>query len=137
MFKITPVNSPEEQKRLAETVGCEYRPTYFAYVMFDVETEELMGFSQFEIDKDGGYISDLREAPGKNDVEAMFILGRQTMNFIDLMGAHTAYARKEGQDERLLHAMGFKETDDGRLFANMEGMFEGHCSGHKTELPTT
>ena len=129
MFKITPVNSPEEQKRLAETVGCEYRPTYFAYVMFDVETEELMGFSQFEIDKDGGYISDLREAPGKNDVEAMFILGRATMNFIDLCGAHVCRAANDAADSRLLHAIGFKENEDGILFADMTGMFDGHCDG--------
>lgn len=135
MFKITPINSPDEQKIVAEAVGCEYRPMYFGYVMRDCETEELMGFSQFEITKDGGYIADLREVPGKNDVEAMFILGRQTMNFIDLMGMHTAYANKDGGDERLLHAIGFRELPDGRLFVNMEGMFEGHCSGHTVELP--
>ena len=136
MFKITPVNSPKEQKMLAEAVGCEYRPLYFAYVMRDCETGELMGFSQFEIEADGGYIADLREAPGKNDVEAMFILGRQTMNFIDLMGMHKAYANANGNDERLLHAIGFRKTEDGRLFADMDGMFDGsHCSGHTVQLP--
>lgn len=135
MFKIAPVNSPEEQRIIAEEVGCEYRPTYFAYAMRDVESGELMGFSQFEIDSEGGYIADLREAKGRHDVEAMFILGRQTMNFIDLMGKHTAYANKDGNDGALLHAMGFRETEDGRLFANMEGMFEGHCKGHEVKLP--
>ena len=137
MFKITPVNSPEEQEALARALGCEYRPMYFAYVMNDCETGELMGFSQFEINSDGGYISDICEPEGKDDVEAMFILARQTMNFIDLMGMHKAYARGDGADSRLLHAVGFKtEAEDGRLFCNMEGMFDGHCSGHKAELPT-
>ena len=135
MFKIAPINSKEEQKRIAEVLGCTYKPDYFAYTMNDVESGELMGFSQFEISEDGGYIADLREPEGRGDVEAMFILGRQTMNFIDLMGMSKIYAGKDGNDERLLHAIGFRETDDGRLFANTEGMFEGHCTGHKIELP--
>ena len=132
MFKITPVQSKDEQIMLCRTCGAEYREGAFAYIMFDIDTGDVMGMSQFEIG-DAGYIYDIKEAPGHDDFEAMFILGRQTMNFIDTCGAHTCYASKEAAAERLLRAIGFKEKE-AKLFCDMTGMFDGHCSGHKVEL---
>ena len=79
MFKITPINDFMLQKEIAEAFGTVMRDGHFAYLMTDADSGRLMGFSQFEIRKDGGVITDLREANGLNDFEAMFILGRQTM----------------------------------------------------------
>ena len=81
--------------------------------MIDTENGKLMGFSQFEIRDGEGYISDLLPAPEyKDDFEAMFILGRQTMNFIDLCGIHTVKACATAADERLIKAIGFKASGD-------------------------
>ena len=91
-----------------------------------------MGMSQFEIGNNG-YIYDIKEAPKCDDFEAMFILARQTMNFIDICGNHTCYASKDAGKERLLRAIGFKEID-GKMYCDMTGMFDGHCGGHKVEL---
>ena len=132
MFKITPIQDKTRQNEVCLACGVEFKPDAFAYQMFDIDTEEIMGIAQFEIGEHG-YIYDLRPAPSIDDFEAMFILGRQTMNFIDLCGVHTCYADKTAADEKLLKAIGFKETD-GKLFCNMQGMFDGHCSGHKVEL---
>ena len=100
--------------------------------MFDVDTENLMGFSQFEIGETG-YIYNLLTAKDTHDFEAMFILGRQTMNFIDICGNHTCKASKFAGDSRLLRAIGFKEVEN-ELFCDMTGMFDGHCSGHAVNL---
>lgn len=132
MFKITPVQNKDEQIALCELCGTNYREGAFAYIMFDIDSGDVMGMSQFEIGE-SGYIYDLKEAPNQDDFEAMFILGRQTMNFIDTCGAHTCYADKCAGIERLLKAIGFKENGD-RLYCDMTGMFDGHCSGHKVEL---
>ena len=132
MFKITPIQEKTRQKEISELCGAEFRPDAFAYQMFDVDTGELMGFSQFEI-SDAGQIFDLREIGEKNDFEAMFILGRQTMNFIESCGTAHCYADSGCGDPRLLRAIGFKEKE-GRLFCDMTGMFDGHCSGHAVEL---
>ncbi len=132
MFKIIPVQSKEEQAELCRKCGVSYREGAFAYVMFDIDTGDIMGMSQFEIGG-CGYIFDLREAPNHDDFEAMFILGRQTMNFIDTCGAHSCYADKTAGVERLLKAIGFKENED-KLFCDMTGMFDGHCSGHTVKL---
>ena len=129
MFKITPINDKAFQKKCAEACGAEYIPDFFAYSMIDNETSELMGFSQFEINEKGGLISDLREPNGRSDYEAMFILGRATMNFIDMCGAHACRASLAAGDERLMKSIGFKESD-GEYFCDMTGMFDGKCKGH-------
>ena len=132
MFKITPIQEKTRQKEICELCGAAFRPDAFAYQMFDIETGEIMGMSQFEIGE-SGYIYDIKEAPGRDDFEAMFILARQTMNFIDLCGAHTCYADENTATERLLRAIGFKAKDSG-YFCDMTGMFDGHCDGHNVEL---
>lgn len=129
MFKITPIQDKTRQKEICEFCGTEFRTEAFAYQMFDIDTGNIMGMSQFEIGEIG-YIYDIKETPGLNDFEAMFILARQTMNFIDLCGNHTCYAEKNGADEGLLRAIGFKEID-GKYFCDMTGMFNGNCGGHK------
>ena len=129
MFKITPIQDKTRQKSVCEACGAIYRENFFAYEMYDVDTLELMGMSQFEIG-DEGYISDIREPDGRDDYEAMFILGRQTMNFIDSCGAHICRAPRDAADSRLLHAIGFKDGDRESLICNMEGMFDGNCGNH-------
>ena len=129
MFRISPIQSVEEQIKCAKECNTEYKEGAFAYTMNDSETGAIMGFSQFEITSDGGYLHDLRPAVGYDDYEAMFILGRATMNFIDLCGAHVCRAANDAADSGLLHAIGFKEAENKVLFADMTGMFDGHCDG--------
>ena len=134
VFKITPVQDKARQKELCELCGASFNEEYFAYVMFDTVTDEVMGMSQFEISGGTGYISDLRSAHDVDDFEAMFILGRQTMNFIDLCGAHLCTAAIDAGNEALLKAIGFRNKDGDRLVCNMTGMFDGHCDGHAVKL---
>ena len=129
MFKITPCVDKSRQKEICELCGADFRPDAFAYEMVDAEDGHLMGMAQFDIGKNG-YIYDLKEAKGLSDFEAMFILGRQTMNFIDLCGKHACFADPNSADERLLKSIGFKLNSDNRYFADMTGMFDGNCSGH-------
>lgn len=133
MFKISAVQSFDEQIQVAKECGAVARSDFFAYVMRDCETMRIMGFSQFEIGSEG-YISDLRPAIGDDDFEAMFILGRTTMNFIDMCGTHVCKAAKDAGNERLLRAVGFKQND-GNYICDMTGMFDGsHCSGEAVKL---
>lgn len=128
MFKITPIQDKEKQREICAVCNAEFREDAFAYKMFDIESGEVMGMSQFEIGEIG-YIYDIKEAPGRNDFEAMFILARSTMNFIDMCGVHICEADRLAAEQRLLLAVGFKESD-GRLICDMTGMFDGKCGGH-------
>ena len=125
MFKITPIQEKSEQNEICMLCGADFRADAFAYQMFDLETGEIMGMSQFEIGE-CGYIYDIKEAPGRNDFEAMFILARQTMNFIDSCGAHICYASQGCAEREFLRAVGFK-ADRDRYFCDMTGMFDGKC----------
>ena len=129
MFKITPVNDRDTARRIADACGVPYREGAFMYRMIDPDGEVLLGMSQFEILGACGMIFDLREAPDRHDFEAMFILGRATMNFIDMCGAHLCRATKDTADAPFLRALGFCEGEDG-FTADMHGMFDGHCGVH-------
>ena len=133
MFKITPTQDKTRQKEICELCGAEFHPDAFAYQMVDAEDGHLMGMAQFDIGKDG-YIYNIKEAFGLSDFEAMFILGRQTMNLNDSCGAHTCYAAADAGDEKLLHAIGFRKNENGEYFKDMTGMFDGHCDGHEVKL---
>lgn len=133
MFKISPIQDKALQKKYAEMTNSEYRENFFAYAMTDYETGELMAISQFEIAVGDAYISDIKSVPTLSDFEAMFILARQTMNFIDSCGVNKIRASQETAEKRLLIAAGFKETVGG-FTVNTEGMFDGHCSGHAKKL---
>ena len=127
MFKITPIQSTEEQIEVAKACGTEYKTGSFGYSMRDAETGDLMGFSQFEILGTCAFISDIKAPLGYDDFEAMFILAKSTMNFIDTCGAHLCKVSESTAEERLLLAVGFKNYE-----CDTTGMFDGsHCSGHK------
>ena len=134
MFKISPINDKNFQAECAKLCGAEFKPDYFAYSMINIETGELMGFSQFEITANGGYISDLKSRIGYSDFEAMFILGRSTMNFIDLCGTQICHAANDAAEERLLKSIGFKKQENGDFTVDMTGFFDGHCDGHPVDL---
>ena len=51
MFRISPINDKEFQKKCSLDCGTDFSPDLFAYSMIDNETNELMGFSQFEINE--------------------------------------------------------------------------------------
>ena len=112
MFKITPINEKERQAAQCALCGITFKPELFAYEMTDVESGELMAVAQFEIDGEYGYIADIRPKIGYSDFEAMFILGRATMNFIDLCGAHRCKAAADAGEERLIKSIGFKKNGD-------------------------
>ena len=130
MFKISPIQDKRMQEKFALQCDVQYSENLFAYSMINQETGELMGISQFDISGESGYIDSIKPKIGYSDFEAMFILGRATMNFIDLCGSHVCYAKKDAGEEKLLHAIGFKSTKNNLLFCDMTGMFDGKCSGH-------
>ena len=134
MFKISPVQDERTKKSMCAACGIQPRNGAFLYGMIDQGSGELLGVSQFEILRGYGYIYELAEAPNKSDFEAMFILARATMNFIDLCGAHFCRAARSAAPERLLKAVGFREDTADEYAVDMTGMFDGKCSGKPTNL---
>ena len=129
MLKVLPIQTKDHQKECAEKCDVPYIPDALAYEA--TVDGELVGICQFRVTAEGGLIYDLASVPGIDDFESMFIMGRGTLNFIDLCGVHHARFVGEVKDASLLRAVGFKENENGVFEINLEGFFEDHCHNHK------
>ena len=131
MLKVLPVQSKLKQEEICIKCGIKYNPDALAYEA--TVDDRLAGISQFKVTAEGGLVYDLAPAPDFNNFEAMFVMGRGTLNFIDLCGVHNAKYVGEVTDAALLRAVGFKEDENGVFSINLEGFFTDHCHNHKEE----
>ena len=132
MLKVLPIQSKDHQKECAERCAVPYIPDALAYEA--TVDGALVGICQFRVTAEGGLIYDLATVPGIDDFESMFIMGRGTLNFIDLCGVHNARFVGEVKDATLLRAVGFKENAEGVFEIDLTGFFEDHCKHHKEDL---
>ncbi len=135
MLEVLPIQSKIEQEAACARCAVAYDADYMAYhAMID---GELMGICQFFMDENGGHIRTLAPvrdvALSDHDrVEALFVLGRATLNFIDLCGVHIAYFEDENfAEEGLIRSIGFSREDAGRWTMNLEGFFTEPCKCQK------
>ena len=124
MLKVLPIQSKLQQEEICLHCSVTYNPDLLAYAVYDDAT--LLGVCQFKLTAEGGMIYDLAPAEGTNSFEALFIMGRGTLNFIDLCGVRMAFYRGEVRDERLLLAVGFKKDEQNEYSVNLEGFFTAH-----------
>ncbi|MBQ8140263.1 MAG: hypothetical protein IJ038_01020 [Clostridia bacterium] len=129
MLKVLPVQSKLKQEEICLKCGVKYNPDALAYSA--TVDDRIAGICQFKITAEGGIIYDLAPADDFDDFESMFIMGRGTLNFIDLCGVHKAYFVGETKDETLIRAVGFKKNEEGKFEINLEGFFTDHCHNHK------
>ena len=128
MLKVLPIQSKLTQEEICLRCNVKYDPDLLAYSA--TVDDELAGVCQFKLTDKGGILYDLAPVNDGFDFEAMFVLGRGTLNFIDLCGVHYAFYKgeiKDEQSERLIKAVGFKKTGEGSYEVNLEGFFTDHC----------
>ena len=135
MLLIKPVQEKEEQRCLCEQCGVVYRPDALCYKAFEGTAEEevtLLGVCQFDLGEKG-ILYDLKSPEGVDDEEALFIMGRQTLNFIDLCGTHDAYLAPDCvMTDHLRYWLGFSHKD-GDWHMDLRGFFEEPCKHKKCE----
>ena len=132
MLKVLPIQSKSEQEEICKLCDVKFNPDLLAYSA--TVDDELRGVSQFKLTAEGGLVFDIAPAVDTYDFEALFVLGRGTLNFIDLCGVHYAIykgAVENEQKERLLKAIGFNRTDSGSLEIDLNGFFTDHCHDKK------
>ena len=132
MLKVLPIQSKTEQAEICKLCGVEFNPDLLAYSA--TVDDELRGVSQFKLTAEGGLVYDITPAIDTYDFEALFVLGRGTLNFIDLCGVHYAIYKgtvETEEKERLLKAIGFKRTESGSLEIDLNGFFTDHCHDKK------
>ena len=115
----------------AERITCRLR--HLIYATTSIKKEEYLRSAEtmqgIEISENGGILDTLSLCRGSADWEALFILARQTLNWIDLRGFHTCQCPPDAGNMRLLRLVGFESREDGELCADMTHMFDGSCGG--------
>lgn len=131
MLEVLPIQSKTEQEAMCARCGMPFSADDMAYkALID---GELMGVCQFSMNQNGGHIHTLgivKDAAilPKDRAEALFVMGRATLNFIDLCGVHTAYFEDEMfTDEAMIKAIGFKKNDDGSWWMDLTDFFLHPC----------
>lgn len=130
MLKVFPIQDKNEQAALCERCGVTYNAELLAYQA--TVDDEFVGICQFKLQSEGGILYDLAPLNGDNqDFEAIFVLGRAALNFIDLCGVHQAYFDGDVSvpGETLLRAIGFRpdESQNGRLGMDLTDFFTSPC----------
>ncbi len=132
MLKVLPIQSKEEQKEICSKCNTVFDPDLLAYSATVDGT--LAGVCQFKLSDRGGLVYDLSPVDGAFDFEALFVLGRGALNFIDLCGVHNAIFLGEIKDdahERLVKAVGFKKDLNDAFTVDLNGFFTDHCHDKK------
>lgn len=130
MLKVFPIQDKNEQAALCERCGVTYNAELLAYQA--TVDDKFVGICQFKLQPEGGILYDLAPLKGDDqDFEAIFVLGRAALNFIDLCGVHQAYFDGDVSvpGEVLLRAIGFRpdESQNGRLGMDLTDFFTSPC----------
>jgi hypothetical protein len=125
MLKVLPIQSKAEQEAICERCGVVYNADLLAYAAY--VDDRLCGVCQFKLTDKGGMIYDLAPTVDFVSRDALFVMGRGALNFIDLSGVHNAMFVGKTDDEALLGLIGFKKGEDGAWSVNLEGFFTDHC----------
>ena len=131
MLEIKPIQSKDEQAGFCARCSVPYDPDCMAYAA--TLDGEFIGVAQFTIEKEGGYVKNITLIPGLEDFEAIFLMGRAVLNFIDLCGIHTATCARDAASETHIKAIGFKRDENGVFTADMTNMFGGCGGKHENE----
>ena len=106
MFKITPIQTKARQKDICELFGTEFRAEAFAYILFDHDTGDVMGMSQFEVLGSGYYqwpkatLTLAKEVPA--DVNSFTVDVERTCSDFDILTEFLAQGVSYRSDELLL-----------------------------------
>ena len=125
MISVTPIERKEDQAQLCALCGVVYLADALAYRATD-ENGAFAGICQFSMDAQGGHIFHLAAPDGGFD-DALFVMGRAALSFIDLCGVKTADFRGEA-DDSLLRRIGFSTNGNGQYTVSLEGFFNHPCS---------
>lgn len=132
MLEVYPIQEKKEQERLCMLCNIDYDVEKLAYAGYVKGV--LVGVLQFAIHGDSGYIYDVENAVDIDNQDALFVMGRAALNFIDLCGVKKAYFAGYTQNrEALIKQIGFSMQENGEWFMDLNGFFEGgscSCAGH-------
>ncbi len=126
MLVIRPVHTSYEREEYTKIFGIVPQDGF--HVIAALNDMKFVGAAYVSFDGKNGYIHNMSLVDGYNDLTDKILLGKATLNFLDLSGAKDIIFAAD--DEKYATMLGFKMTD-GKYFLNLEGYFDGNCSGNE------
>lgn len=131
MLEVLPIQTKTEQSTICKYCGVPYDQDLMAYKA--ISDGVIVGVCQFTMNELGGHIKNLATIQG-NDItpqaraEALFVMGRATLNFIDLCGVHIAYFEDaDFSEDAMISAIGFKKNEQGVWQMDLTDFFKHPC----------
>lgn len=137
MLEVLPIQTKIEQEAICARCGVPYDADCMAY---RASIDGLLtGICQFSMSDKGGVLHQLAVVTGqsledRDRIESLFVLGRATLNFIDLCGVHFATFADErflAANEGLVRSIGFSPAEDGTWTVDLHGFFDEPCQHGK------
>ncbi len=131
MLEVLPIQTKLEQEAICARSGVVYDADCMAY--HAIIDGNICGVCQFAMNQEGGHIRTLAivkdtAVSDRDRAEALFVMGRATLNFIDLCGVHFAlFEDADFADEGMIRSIGFSRDETGRWVMNLEGFFTEPC----------
>ena len=89
MLEVLPIQDKQEQEALCARCEIPFQTELLAYKALVDGTLKVV--CQFTMNAEGGRIIDFAAVPDGYEFEPMFVMGRATLNFIDLCGITDNY----------------------------------------------
>ena len=131
MLEVLPIQTKLEQEAASARCGVPFDADCMAY--HALVDGDLTGICQFRMDEAGGHLCALAVVKDsalsdRDRAESLFVLGRATLNFIDLCGMHIAYFEdKSFTEEGMIRSIGFSQDESGRWMMDLDGFFTEPC----------
>ena len=129
MLIVKPILDKTIQKELGDICNAKYDPDFLAFSAY--EEDKFVGFCQFSVSGTVATAQDFRSIPGLNDFEAMFIMSRGALNYMELCGFKIAKCTESAADPVLIRSIGFKKVDEIWYEMDLPNEFTGKCSNCK------
>lgn len=137
MLTAKKVLNPAAARELCRLCGTEYDADRLYYAIYEndgsvlpeeKEIPTVLGVCGFGIKGQTAVIYDIMPKINTYDLEAMYILGKAVLNFVDLCGIKKA--EFAAGDLKLAKHLEFTESD-GKLSLSLEDYFTEPCKRHK------
>ncbi len=132
MFQVQPVRSRELQKELAGLIGCPFFENTFAFFAAELtddakEITSVIALCQFSYAPEEAVIRSVGIMPGSEEDEAVTILVRSVMAFLNRAEIPWVYADEEAASPDMLKRWSFRKTEDGRLGIDLAKFYKSPC----------
>ena len=129
MLIIKPIQEKNYQEEVCNLCGFSYNPLAFAYS--EKDNDNLIAGCQFDILGKEAVVLDFgMKKETSEDIEALIILGRAVLNFMELSGAEKCTFRiSSSKSEEYAKMLGFKLSDNIYKI-NLKGLFDSKCQHH-------